>query len=169
MTKTQLEVLCEEAPLDSAEPLIDADLHKAYLHWLKLYDAGGKLPRWDMTFPLENPAVASRSMLHDLRGDESYISIIGEQCRDILRLNRTKGTVDELFPKTNADDIHERLKTCRTLAQPTYCRKTLVWHDGRDHIRYEVLMLPFADDDEGETCKWIYAPLAFEIEQTWRL
>lgn len=164
MTFTPPEILHEASPLLDLGVIRDDLLKDTVLGWHALHQSTGKLPVWSMDFALQHAAVVSSSILYDLRGAEVYLTMIGDQCREYIGLQHSKGALYDLIPKINADDILARLKDCALNSAPAYCHKTMSWNQGKGHLKYEAVFLPFADEN-SETSSWCFVPKSFYMSE----
>ncbi|OEJ67903.1 hypothetical protein [Magnetovibrio blakemorei] len=160
MTSTPPEILREICPLLDLGVIYDDLLRNTVLGWRALHQATGKLPVWNMGFALQHASVVSSSTLYNLRGDEIYLSMIGDQCREYIGLQYSKGALYDLIPKANADDVKMRLHDCARHGVPTYCQKTMSWSNDKAHLKYEAVFLPFADGNSADS-SWCFVPKFF--------
>lgn len=157
-------ILKECFPLDDSQEMIEPILQDVANSWIHLRAELGNLPTWSMDFALLNPNAVSRMMLYDTSGDDIYITLIGDQCREFIGLEKTKGPLAELMPEINAKDIRNRIALCKEQRAPNYCLKSMSWNNDRDFIKYEALFLPFVAKDTKE-CTWFLVTMAFHIRE----
>lgn len=155
-------ILNEACPLTDLGIVLDEALQSTVRGWQALCQSVGKLPVWDMSFALQHASVVSSSILYDLRGDEVYLTMIGDQCREYIGLQHSKGNLYDLIPKNNADDIYARLQACAQHKAPTYCYKNMSWNNDKAHLKYEAIFLPFAEQG-SDACSWCFVPKSFVI------
>ena len=156
-------ILKECIPLAASDQLIDSALKRAADSWHQVQSEQGHLPIWDMDFALQNATVVSRSMLYDLSGEDVYVAMAGDQCREFIGLEKTKGLLKDLIPAVNVGDILHRLAHCAEQRAPNYCFKSMSWNHGRDFMHYEALFLPFTDKGSVD-CSWVFVPMAFHLK-----
>ncbi|MCW8916068.1 MAG: hypothetical protein OQK24_09475 [Magnetovibrio sp.] len=157
-------ILKDCSPLANKDDLLDEGLQKAFDIWQAQYNKGGKVPLWNMDFAMDNSTIVSRTIMYDTSRGEILMTIIGEECRNFIGLEKSKGLLKDLMPKPNIDDVTTRLNKCAELRKPTYCYKTMSWNHDRDYMKYEVLFLPFVTS-EGDECTWFFVPMSFQINE----
>lgn len=157
-------ILKECFPLHNLDDLMDDGLRNVAQNWIDLCATTGGIPVWSMDFAMQNASVVSRAMLYDTSGDDIYITMIGDQCREFIGLEKTKGELNELIPKVNADDIRKRIEVCAEQRAPNYCLKSMSWNHDRSFIKYEVLFLPFTSDTSDE-CTWFLTVMVFHVDE----
>jgi len=161
MAYTEPIVLKECIPLTDVSALSDEQLQDAAQMWMAWRDEQDGVPRWDMNFALQNANLVSRSILYDLNAEDVFVTLVGDQCREFIGLDKTKGALSDLIPKINADDVRKRLNVCIEQHAPNSCLKSMSWNHGKDFVKYEALFLPFLGN--GDACAWVLCPMAFYI------
>ena len=160
MADTRPEILLERLPIEDFGEVLDTHVRELAEHWRFLHREAGRIPVWDVSFPLKVARVASRSMLYEFQGTEIFIKIIGEECREFIGLSKSNGKLYDLIPTVNADDIRNRILTCAEQRAPNYCLKSMSWNRGRSYLHYEALFLPFTRPDEQD-CSLFYTSMSF--------
>ena len=160
MAETKPEIIRESIPLRDLDDIVDNGLRSLADHWKVLRRSDGRVPEWDSVFPLKEASVVTRSMLYEVNDGNIGIRIIGEQCREVIGLAKCKGGLYDLIPAVNADDIRNRIEASALYQEPNWCLKSMSWNDGRDHLRYEALFLPFTAKGV-DACTRFYCPMAF--------
>jgi len=155
-------ILNEQCPLDNSHDLIDEGLRRADRNWRDLSEQAGSLPTWNTEFAMQNAGIVSRTIMYDTSGDGIEMALIGDQCREFIGLEKTKGPLDELMPEVNVADVRMRIEACTQQRQPNYCLKSMSWNNDKDFLKYEALFLPFRLEG-SEACTWIFCPMAFHL------
>ena len=160
MPEPKPEIFRELFPIDDPREIIDEDLQQCLVKWQELRENTGNVPRWNMDFALANSRLVSRTMMYDTSSGETYMAIIGEECREIVGLPKSKGYLKDLMPPANYDDVQNRISKCGEMQKPHYVLKSLSWNNDRDFVKYEVLFLPFVTEDSDQ-CTWFFVPMVF--------
>ena len=160
MPEPKPEIIRELFPIDDPSVIIDEDLQQSLLKWVTLSESVGAVPKWTMDFAIDNSRLVSRTIMYDTSSGETYMAIIGEECREIIGLPKSKGFLKDLMPPANYDDVQNRIEKCGKMQKPHYVQKTLSWNNDRDFVTYEVLFLPFVTEDSDQ-CTWFFVPMVF--------
>lgn len=153
-------ILRELFPIDEPGEMIDGDLQQSLVKWTELAESSGGVPQWSMDFAMDNSRLVSRTMMYDTSGGETYLPIIGEECREVIGLPKSKGFLKDLMPPANYDDVQTRIIKCGEMQKPHYVLKSMSWNNDRDFMNYEVLFLPFVTEDSTR-CTWFFVPMVF--------
>ena len=160
MPEPKPEIIRELFPIDAPDVILDDDLKQSLLKWEAVAHSTGDVPIWSMDFALDNSRLVSRTIMYDTSGGETYMAIIGEECREVIGLPKSKGFLKDLMPPANYDDVQSRIEKCGEMRKPHYVQKTLSWNNDRDFVTYEVLFLPFMTEDSDQ-CTWFFVPMVF--------
>ena len=157
-------ILRECLPITDTSEVMDEGVKLVIENWYDLSEKCGGVPMWSTDFAMQNAGVISRTVMYDSSGDEIDMAMIGDQCREFIGLEKSKGLLKDLMPDVNISDIVNRINVCTEQRAPNYCLKSMSWNHGKDFLKYEVAFLPFLRND-GVEPTWFFSTLAFHFDE----
>lgn len=151
--------------LDRFRDGLQHDMHRAAFDYWVSKMKNGHLPGRQNIDPVEIPSLLSNTVLIDVHHDDAGSThrykyrLAGSAIAEVLGIELTGQWLHEFYDQATASEIREIFEHVVNNSEPYVNRREKAASSSKDHICYDVLVLPLASD--GQTVDMLFQIVYF--------
>ena len=151
-SENQAHTILEDVPLSDPTRIRSKRLREIFQSWQD--NAGpGHVPQWSTFDPMNFtdllPTISVYSNEGTLEQPDFLLRLEGELSAKFFNVPTAMIKVSEIRTHNQKDYLVNHLTTAIRQEKPSYIVRNLGWNRGKDYIEYEILSLPFDNDNSG--------------------